>query len=112
MSEFRENEIVPIEIDLTAGRNGEVNEIFLQSFGWAIKQILQAMFGGSSIPVNIKGSKREISAFAKTLGREKKYMKSVAKFGLDDPRVFKDKYKLRKAVAGFERATGIKYPFR
>ena len=70
------------------------------------------MFGGSSIPVNIKGSREEISSFAKTLGREKKYMKAVAKYGLNDPRIYKDKYKLRKAVANFERTTGIKYPFK
>lgn len=112
MSDLNENEISPLEIDLGAGKRGEVNEIFLQSFGWIVKSILRSMFGGSSIPVNIKGSREEISSFAKTLGREKKYMKAVAKYGLNDPRIYKDKYKLRKAVANFERTTGIKYPFK
>ena len=106
------NEIIPIEIDLGAARKGQMNEIWLQLFGTAIQSILGTMFGGGSIPVNIKGNKQEISAFAKTLGREKKYMKSVAKHGLNDPRVYKDKFKLRKAIASFERTTGIKYPFK
>jgi hypothetical protein len=106
------NEITPIEIDLGAARKGQMNEIFLRMFGSAIQAILSRMFGGGTIPVKIKGNKQEISAFAKTLGRDKKYMKSVAKYGLSDPRVYKDKFKLRKAIAGFERTTGIKYPFK
>lgn len=112
MSELNENDIVPIEIDLSVGRKGEVNEAFLSMFGWAIKKILQRMFGGSAIPVKVRGSREEISSFARTLGREKRYMKAVAKYGLNDPRVYKDKFKLRKAVANFERTTGIKYPFK
>ena len=106
------NEITPIEIDLGAARRGEVNELFLRFFGKYIQSILGAMFGGSSIPVNVKGNKKEISSFARTIARDKRYMSSVAKYGLNDPRVFKDKFKLRKAIAGFERTTGIKYPFR
>jgi len=106
------NEITPIEIDLGAARKGQVNEIFFRLFGSAVQSILGAMFGGSQIPVKVKGSKEEISAFAKTLGREKKYIKSVAQYGLNDPRVYKDKFKLRQQIAKFERATGIKYPFK
>lgn len=112
MSELKENDIVPIEIDLSVGRKGEVNEAFLSMFGWAIKKILQRMFGGGAIPVKVRGSREEISSFARTLGREKRYMKAAAKYGLTDPRVLKDKFKLRKAVANFERTTGIKYPFK
>lgn len=106
------NEITPIEIDLSAGRTGLVNEIWLQLFGSAVQKILGTMFGGGSIPVKIKGNQEEISAFAQTIGREKKYMQAVAKHGLNDPRVYKDKFKLRKAIAKFERTTGIKYPFK
>ena len=105
-----DKDIAPIEIDLTAGKSGQVNEIWLQLFGTAVKQIMRTMFGGSAVPVSIKGSKSEISAFAKTLARDKKYVKSAAKHGLNDPRVLKDKYKLRKAAAAFKRETGIDYP--
>lgn len=109
---YQGGEIVPIEIDLTVGRNGQqVSEIFFHMFGAAVQSLLKSMFGGTTLPVKIKGSKAEISAFAKTIGRDKKYMKSAAKYGLNDPRVLKDKYKLRKAASKFQRATGIKYPF-
>ena len=107
-----DRDITPIEIDLTAGRSGKVNEMWLQMFGGAIQMILKSMFGGATLPVRVKGSKEEISSFAKTLGREKKYMKAVSKYGLNDPRVYKDKFKLRKAISKFERTTGIKYPFK
>ena len=104
------NDITPIEIDLTAGREDRINEIWLQMFGSAVKSILGMMFGNSAMPVKIKGNKSEVSAFAKALARDKKYMKAAAKYGLNDPRVLKDKYKLRKAAAQFKRATGIDYP--
>ena len=106
------NEITPIEIDLGVARRGELNEVFLRMFGFAIQKILDRMFGGGSLPVKIKGNKAEIASFAQTIGREKKYMSAVAKHGLNDPRVYKDKFKLRKAIANFERTTGIKYPFK
>ncbi len=109
MSDNRD--IIPIEINLSASNDEKVNEIWLQTFGWAVKRILSQMFGGSSIPVNIRGSKREVSAFAKAIARDKKYISTAAKYGLNDPRVYKDKFKLRKAAANFERVTGIKYPF-
>ena len=108
----QDRDITPIEIDLSAGKKGLVNEIWLQLFGGAIQAIISKMFGGGAIPVKVKGAKEEISSFAKTIGREKRYMKAVSKYGLNDPRVYKDKFKLRKAIANFERTTGIKYPFK
>lgn len=105
------NDITPIEIDLGVAKRGEVNEIFFRLFGKAVQSILRSMFGGASIPVNVKGNKEEISSFAKAIARDKKYMSSVAKYGLNDPRVYKDKFKLRKAASNFERTTGLKYPF-
>ena len=107
-----DRDITPIEIDLGVARRDEMNESFLRMFGWAIEKILGRMFDGGSLPVKIKGNPKEISAFAQTIGRDKKYMQAVAKYGLNDPRVYKDKFKLRKAIANFERTTGIKYPFK
>ena len=105
-------DIAPIEIDLSINNHGTIDEVFLQAFGQGVKQIIQMMFGGPSayIPTRVKGTSSELKAFAKTLARDKRYIKSASKFGLNDPRVMKDKYQLRKAIANFERATGIKYP--
>ena len=105
-------ELVPIVIDLGTARRGELDESFLSMFGGAIKMIMQRMFGGTSIPVQVKGNRSEINSFAKAIGSEKRYMKTAAKYGLDNPRTYKDKYKLRKATSDFQKKTGIKWPFK
>ena len=105
-------DLAPIVIDLGVARRGELDESFLTMFGGAIKMIMSRMFGGSAVPVKIKGNKSEINSFAKAMDREKKYMKTAAKYGLNNPRTYKDKFKLRKSVSSFERKTGIKWPFK
>lgn len=106
------DEIVSYEIDLSAARNNQVNESWLRMFGSVVKMLMGHMFGGTSMPVRIKGSKQEVRAFAKTLSREKNYLKAWTKYGLDNPQTFRSKYKLNQAVKGFERVTGIKWPFK
>ena len=109
----QERERDEMVIDLGAARRGELNELFLRSFGKAVQWMMGAMFGeDSGIPVKIKGSKKEINSFARTIGKEKKYMKTAAKYGLNNPKTYKDKYALRKAAADFQNTTGIKWPFK
>ena len=107
-----DKELQPIEIDLDASANGEITESFLAMFGSGIKLIMQRMFGGGAVPVKVKGTKRQVADFAKTLGSEKKYIKTAAKYGLDDPRTYKDKFKLRKMIRKFESSTKLKWPFK
>jgi hypothetical protein len=107
-----DNELVPIVIDLGVARRGEMDESFLRMFGKGIQMIMSRMFGGGSVPVKVTGTKSELSAFSTALGREKKYMKTAAKYGLNNPRTYKDKYKLRKATSDFQKKTGIKWPFK
>jgi hypothetical protein len=106
-------ELVPIVIDLGVARRGEMDESFLRMFGKGIQMLMRSMFGGG-VPsnVSITGTKSEISSFSKALGKEKRYMKTAAKYGLDNPRTYKDKYKLRKATSDFQKKTGIKWPFK
>jgi hypothetical protein len=100
-------------IDLGANRRGELNELFLRMFGRYTEWLLKAMFGtDAGIPVKIKGNRQEIDSFAQAIGKEKKYMKSAAKYGLNNPKTYKNKYDLRKATAKFERTTGLKWPFK
>lgn len=99
-------------IDLSASRKKQVNESFLEMFGTGVKMIMQRMFGDSSIPVTIKGTKREIETFGKTLDRERRYIKAYKDYGLDDPRTYKNKAKLEKSVKDFERTTGLNWPFK
>ena len=109
----QEREREEIVIDLGASRRGELNEIFFRTFGWGVKKLLGMMFGSeAAIPVRIKGNKQEIASFTQAMGKEKKYMKSAAKYGLNNPKTYKSKYELRKAAAKFEKKTGIKWPFK
>lgn len=107
-----QGDLAPIVIDLTIAESGEVNESFLRMFGGGIKMILQRMFGGASVPLVVRGNKRQVKDFARTLAGEKRYYKDYVKYGLDDPRTYRSKYALRGAVKKFERSTGIDWPFK
>jgi hypothetical protein len=103
-------DITPIVIDF--GEKDLMNESWLKMLGFGIKSILGAMFGGSAIPVTVKGSTSDVRSFAKTLGREKSYMDTYRRYGLDNSQTYKSKYKLDKATKDFTRKTGIKWPFK
>ena len=107
-----DQELQTLEIDLNANNKGAVNESFLVMFGAAIKNIMNSMFGGSSIPVTVKGSQTQVRDFARVLGREKKYLDNYKKFGLDNPQTYRSRYSLDSAVKKFERSTGLKWPFK
>lgn len=107
-----QGDLAPIIIDLTVAERGEMNESFLSMFGTGIKMIMQRMFGGADIPMKVRGNKRQVKDFARTLAGEKRYYKDYVKYGLDDPRTYRSKYALRGAVKKFERSTGIVWPFK
>jgi hypothetical protein len=107
-------DIQPIELNLNIMNEKQLDELFnpLVMFGGAVKSILGQMFGGSSVPVNIRGSSNQVKTFTRALAGEKKYIRTAAKYGLDNPRTYKDKFKLRGAIQKFERATGLKWPVK
>ena len=107
-----DKEIVPIIIDLNAAANGEMNESFLEMFGGAIEMLLGKMFGYNSNPVILRGTNKQIKNFAGVLNGEKKYMDAYEKYGLSDPKTYSSKHSLDKAIAKFEKSTGIKYPIK
>jgi len=108
-----DGELVPIVIDFTQiGPDGQVSESFLTMFGSGIKMIMQRMFGGGKLPVSVRGNQRQVKAFGRTLAGEKKYYKNYVKYGLNSPKTYRSKYALNKQVSKFERATGIKWPFK
>ena len=98
---------------MDALKSGKIDEFnVLQQMGSAVKLIMRQMFGGSAIPVSVRGSRSDVKSFAKTVGREKRYMSAYKKFGLNDPRTYKSKFKLNKSVRDFERKTKLKWPFK
>lgn len=112
--ENENKEIQPIELNLNMMNEKQLDELFnpIHHFGGAVKSILGMMFGGSSVPVNIRGSSSQVKSFTKALGGEKKYIQTAAKYGLDNPRTYKSKYTLQSAIKKFERATGLKWPVK
>ena len=103
-------EIVSINISF----DQQINESFLRMFGTAVQMILGRMFGQDVYvpPISITGDQRQVETFAKALAGEKKYFDSYVKYGLNDPRTYRNKYELQAAISNFERATGIKWPFK
>jgi hypothetical protein len=105
-------EIVPLHIDFT--NTNQLNESFLEMFGSTVKLILQRMFGQDVFlpPVSVTGDRYQVESFARVLAGERRYFDSYVKYGLNDPRTYRNKYELQSAVSNFERATGIKWPFK
>ena len=109
---INEEKIVPIVIDFGEIAKGKIDESWLATFGSAIKMILNRMFGGTNIPVSVRGSKREIETFTRAIGAERDYIASFRKYGLDNPATYRTKSVLNQKVAKFERTTGLKWPFK
>jgi len=116
---LHEDELSEQTIDLGAARKGLLTESWLRMFGGITKIILKKMFGTydriktPAFPsISVTGTKPEISSYAKALGNEKAFMTSAKKFGLDDPRTYKSKTKLDKAIKDFEKTTGLVWPFK
>jgi|TARA_B100000287_G_C20519274_1_gene736248 hypothetical protein len=110
--ELHEDKLSDVVIDLNVADSGELNESFLRMFGYWTKKILERIFGGSGIPVQVRGTRSQVDSFASALGREKKYMQAINDYGLDDPRTYKQRGRLDSAVAKFERTTGLVWPFK
>jgi len=107
-------ELQSIDLNLNMMNEEQLDELFnpLAHFGNGVKALLNQMFGGSSVPVNIRGSSNQVKSFTRALAGEKKYIQSAAKYGLDNPRTYKNKFKLQGAIKKFERATGLKWPVK
>ena len=106
------DDLVEIVIDFEELKKQELNESFLAMFGGWVEHILKAMFGGLNIPVKVQGNDREVQAFAAALGREKRYIETAKRYGLDHPTTYKNKAKLAGAAKNFQRETGLKWPFK
>ena len=109
---LKEEKLVTIHIDFTELKKQELNESFLSMFGGWVEHILGAMFGVRVPDVKITGSRRDVESFAKTLAGEKNYIEAAKRYGLDHPTTYKNKAKLDTSIKGFERDTGLKWPFK
>ena len=99
-------------IDLNKVKHNHLDEGMLRMFGAWIEYFLNGLFGGWMPPVSVRGSQRDVEAFAQALAGEKKYIETAKRYGLNHPTTYKNKAKLSNAVKGFEKETGIKWPFK
>ena len=81
-------------VDLEFYKKERLDESFLRMFGGAIKMLLQHIFEDASAPIEVRGTKSEIKAFADVLGKEKRYMQAYSDLGLNNPATYKSKYLL------------------
>jgi hypothetical protein len=109
MSKIKENELVPIVIDLNPKT---IDESYLSALGAQVELLLKHMFGMSLTPAKFRGTSTQIRSFARALGNERRYLDSFDRHGLGDPRTMGDRHKLEKAIMAFERETGIKWPLK
>jgi len=110
--EKEKSDLVNLEIDLEELKKQEINESFLMMFGTILRGIMKRMFDLPAIDGSIKGKPEDVRAFARAVGNEKKYIDVAKQHGLDDPKTYKQKATLKKAVSAFESKTGIKWPFK
>tara|TARA_A100001515_G_scaffold136405_1_gene128138 strand:- start:87 stop:416 length:330 start_codon:yes stop_codon:yes gene_type:complete len=90
-----------------------LTEIVYTKFSNQVRRaLLDLYYGGFDIPMRLLGTTSQIDSFMKTLGREKRYMDSYVKNGLNDPKTLSSKAKLSRSVKTFERETGLRWPFK
>tara|TARA_R100001086_G_scaffold232973_1_gene154475 strand:- start:66 stop:413 length:348 start_codon:yes stop_codon:yes gene_type:complete len=58
----------------------------------------------------VKGSKKDVIAFADTLEKEKQYAKDYMEHGLGSSELSDTKLELEKSIHNFEKTTGVKWP--
>lgn len=113
MESLNEGEIVEVIIDLEElKKNDQLNESFLKMMGFWVENIVKYMFDMPFVSGGVRGKAGDVRAFAKAVGNEKKYIQAAQQYGLNDPKTYKQKSRLKKAVDAFEKKTGIKWPFK
>lgn len=100
----------PYVIDLEELKKNNTNEITSLMLGSFIRILMNRIFRGAPINALFRGKRSDLKALGKTIGSEKSYIESMIKYGLTDPRTFRNKSTLKVAVKNFERDTGIKWP--
>ena len=74
--------------------------------------LLGLHYAGIDLPVRIRGTQNQVDSFFDALKNEKKYMDSYVKNGLNNSRTLGLRHRLERAVASFEKETGLRWPFK
>ena len=99
-----------IVIDLN---DKSLNERLYTDFSYKVNRMLLDLYhAGANINPTIRGTQAQIESFFKALRGEKRYMDSYIRHGLGDSRSMMSRSDLDRAVMGFERETGLRWPFK
>ena len=97
-------------IDLSSN---QLNEATYTDFSYNVRNMLMGMsIAGFDVPTTIRGTQNQIDTFFRALKGERRYMDTYTKYGLGDSRTMMNKSDLDRAVSGFERETGLRWPFK
>ena len=99
------------DLDVLKEQKELLNEGFFDMFGSWVKFILKTVLGDFSIPVSVKGSPREVEAFARAIQGEKRYIDAIGRYGLNNKATYNSRAQLASSIKGFERETGLSWPF-
>jgi|TARA_R110001583_G_scaffold69358_1_gene196698 hypothetical protein len=102
-----------LKFNLNHKNNVSLTEDVYSDFSNDVYFLMQALHGGSNLTPNISvtGNQSQIMSFFSALQREKRYMDSYVKHGLNDAQTMTSKYQLDDAVRKFEYETGLRWPF-
>jgi hypothetical protein len=102
-----------IHFNLNHKNNISLNENSYTDFSNDVYFLMQSLYGGQApeLKVTMGGSPSQITSFFTALQREKRYMDSFIKHGLNDAQSTHSKWQLQDAVDQFEFETGLKWPF-
>lgn len=108
---LREQYEFVFDLNILKEQKQMLNEGFFDMFGAWVKFILKTVLGDFSIPVSIKGNPREVESFARAIQGEKKYIDAIGKYGLNNKTTYNSRAELARSIKGFERETGLSWPF-
>tara|TARA_R100001082_G_C4224030_1_gene100409 strand:- start:68 stop:388 length:321 start_codon:yes stop_codon:yes gene_type:complete len=90
-----------------------LNERVYTQFAHDVRGMLISLYdAGIDIPMHLVGRPEQIDSFMTALKKEKRYMDSYMRNGLDNHKTMSSKYQLDNAVKQFEYETGLKWPFK
>ena len=108
-------ELQPLVIDLTKSEDlKEYDSFSMNQFAGQVRTLMRDIMGHTRAfsGIEIRGPRSSIKSFLDTVGKEKDYLKTWQKQGFNDPRTWRSRAKLEKAVRQFQRKTGLKWPFK
>jgi len=110
---MKDKDIVEITFDFEKMRGNLLKEDLLIFLKFWVGKMLRLLLGDINVamPVKIKGTPGEVKSFVNALSKEKSYVESYRQYGLDDPKTFQSRGRRTRAIADFERKTGLTWPF-